>query len=95
MTGGLDPSLDGDPIWDALEGPDHRRVHLPLGGHNVFTEFSGALDPPGAMDPEEGFRIVRAYALAFAELHARGDDAGRPILDGELPISDQAELLTP
>lgn len=96
MTGGLDPGTDGDPIWVDLEpNGDDLRVHLPTAGHNGFTDFSGALDPPGAIEPEDGFRIVRTYALAFAALHGLDDAAGLPILDGTATVSPLADVVRP
>lgn len=95
MTGGHDGSsaTDGDPAWAALDEPDDVRAHLPIAGHQAFTDFSGLLgDPPDSIDPEEGWRIVRTLALAFAELHGRGDDAGEPLLDGTIEVSDQVVL---
>jgi predicted dienelactone hydrolase len=93
MTAGLDPNPESDLFWDALSGADDVRVHLPTAGHNAFTVFSGPpLDPASAIDPEEGWRIVRTYALAFAEREARGNPDGEPLLDGELGVSDLATL---
>lgn len=96
MTGGEDGSVgsDGDPIWSDLDGPDDLRVHLPTGGHNAFTDFSGALDPTATLDPEEGWRIVRTYALLFAERWTGGalDDDAEALLAGETTLSDEAEV---
>lgn len=92
MTGGLDPGTDGDPIWSALAHPDDLRVHLPTGGHNAFTDFSGVLDGSGTIDPEEGFFIVRTYALAFADLYGRQDRAAQPIVDGTEEVSPDCGL---
>ncbi len=98
LTGGHDPSseTDGDAVWAALDGADDRRVHLPTAGHPAFTDFSGLLgDPPGSVDPETGWRAIRTYALAFVELHGRGDAAGAPLLDGEIEVSPEALLELP
>ncbi|MEQ1565609.1 MAG: alpha/beta hydrolase [Myxococcota bacterium] len=95
MTGGLDPGTGGDEVWALLPHPEDRRVHLPLGGHNVFTDFSGALDPAGAIDPAVGFRIVSTAALAFAEWIARGDPAAGAVLDGSRSFGDDAQVLLP
>lgn len=91
MTGGLDPGADGDAIWADLDGAHDVRVDIPTAGHNGFTDFSGALDPPGSIDPEEGFRIVRTHALAFARMHGLGDEVGAPLLDGSIAVSPLAE----
>ena len=95
MTGGLDPGTDGDPIWEDLAGEGDLRLDVPTAGHNAFTDFSGALDGPGTIDPEEGFRIVRTYALAFATLHGLGDPFGEPLLDGSVEVSELATLVRP
>lgn len=99
MTGGEDGSVgtDGDPIWADLDGPLDLRVHLPGGGHNAFTDFSGtALDPTATLDPEEGFRIVSTYALLFAEDRTGGrvSAEGAALLSGEAGLSDEAEVST-
>jgi predicted dienelactone hydrolase len=88
MTGGLDPGTDGDPIWQDLDHPDDVRVHIPQGGHNVFTDLSGVLDSGDTLDPEEGFFLVRTWALAFSSLHGRGDEGAMPIVDGSAEVSE-------
>lgn len=95
MTGGLDPGRDGDPIWDDLDGDQDLRIDIPTAGHNGFTDFSGALDPVGAIDPEEGFRIVRTYVLAFVRRHGLGDEVGAPLLDGTTEVSPLAQIIRP
>jgi predicted dienelactone hydrolase len=92
MTGGLDPGTDGDPTWADLDHDGDRRVHLPTAGHNAFTDLGALLDPDEAIDPAEGERIVRTFALAFAGARALGDPLGEPLLDGEVPVSDLAEV---
>lgn len=94
MTGGLDPNPDSPLFWAGLDGADDRWVQIPTAGHNAFTDLSGALDPAGAIDPEEGFRIVRTYALAFARSRAEGDPVGEGLLDGTLALSPLAEVVT-
>lgn len=84
MTGGLDPGTDGDPIWSDLDGADDIRVHLPEAGHNTFTDFSGILDGPGVIDPEEGFTIIRRCALAFAEAHLGDTTAYKDLYAGDI-----------
>lgn len=94
MTGGLDPGADNEPYWDAMDGPDALRVHLPAAGHQSFTDFSGILeDVEGLLEPEEGFRAIRAYVLAFARFHT-GDVAVAPVLDGTMRVSEAVELST-
>ncbi|MEZ4235879.1 MAG: alpha/beta hydrolase [Myxococcota bacterium] len=93
MTGGQDPGRDGDSYWADLDGADDRRVDLPTGGHQAFTDFSDTLDGPEAtLDPEEGWRAIRTFALAQAAVHAAGEPLGRPVLDGDAPVSDAAVL---
>lgn len=92
MNGELDgaTSSDGDPYWEALRGGPDRRVVVTGGGHQMFTDFSGVLQPAeGEIDAAEGFRITRAYALAWA-LRNLGDERGASVLDGEERVSDAA-----
>ena len=94
MNGTLDDATtgSGDPYWAAIEGGDSRRVIIEGGAHDVFTDFSGMLDPvEGEIDPSEGFRVVDAYGLAWA-WRTLGDERAAPILDGERMVSDAAQL---
>jgi predicted dienelactone hydrolase len=97
LLGAEDPGQDGGPIWDALEATPRTRVDLAGGGHNVFTDFSGALDGGGdaLIDPARGFAIVNTYAHAFVRRHARGDAAMDAILDGRTAVDPAATLTTP
>jgi predicted dienelactone hydrolase len=87
MTGGLDPGTDGEPIWQDLAHPDDVHVDIPQGGHNVFTDLSGVIDSGDTLEPEEGFLIVRTWALAFASRYGRGDEGAMPIIDGSAEVS--------
>lgn len=92
MSGTLDPNADGPLIWEALRAEG--RLHLSLigGGHQTFTDFSGILeDTEGLMDPSEGFRVINAWALAYARVHC-GDARPQPLLDGEVSVSANAVL---
>lgn len=93
MGGGLDPGGDGQPFWDVLSADDrHRYVRIDDAGHQSFTDFSGLLeDFPGLVMPEEGFRIVDVYALAWARA-ALGDTAVSGILSGEVEVAGSAHL---
>lgn len=94
MNGDLDGSTttDGDAYWAALGRPEDRRVIIAGGTHQVFTDFSGVLDPvDGEIDADLGHEIIDAYALAWA-WRTLGDETGAPLLDGELSISDAATL---
>jgi hypothetical protein len=95
MTGGLDPEQDEDGAryWDALDQPDDVHLSIPALGHQGFTAFAGTLgDPADVMAPEDGWRLVRTYALAFALLHGRNDPVGSGIVDGTFPVGDTEEL---
>ncbi len=93
MTGALDDPARNDLVWAGLQGvAGARRVDVAEGGHNLFTDFSGSLDSPGELiEPEEGWRIVRAYVLAAA-LEATGDGSVAAVLDGSVPVSELATL---
>jgi hypothetical protein len=60
----------------------------------TFTDFSGVLESiDGLIAADEGFSIVRAYALGWIELHGGGDLDAQPLFDGELEVSPQATVL--
>lgn len=95
MNGDLDPATasDGDLYWEALAGGADRRVIIAGGAHDVFTDFSGLLDPvEGEIAPEEGFRIVNAFGLAWV-WRTLGDERGAALLDGDRAVSAAAELI--
>jgi predicted dienelactone hydrolase len=95
MTGELDESTgsDSEPTWDALVGEQHLRIHLLGGGHTSFTDYAGLFeDSEVGLDPEEGWRIIRGYALAFANLYA-GDDTWDYLLREEATISESAVMM--
>lgn len=93
MTGEVDGrnGVDGGPYWTALQGGDNRHLVVLGGGHQVFTDFSGVLEDGGTVDVEEAFRAIRAYALAAVRA-AGGDDTVRPVLDGEVEVSEVVVL---
>lgn len=92
MEGGLDPG-DADEYVAALDGADDRHLFVTDAGHQAFTDYSGLLgDPEGAIDPEEGWRIVRTYALAFLRVHVLGEREWQGILDGSDPVSALAAI---
>jgi len=90
MTGEMDPG-DGDAYWAALQGGANRRLHVLGAGHQAFTDFSGVLEDGGTIDPEEGFRIIRAYGLAAVRA-GLGDTRVAVVLDGERPVADAAVI---
>ena len=91
MTGELD-SAPNESIWSALAGLGHYRTHILGGGHQTFTDFSGILEQKeGLIDAESGHRIVRIFALAYAEF-LMGEADRLTVLDGSLVVSDQVVL---
>jgi predicted dienelactone hydrolase len=92
MTATLDqgPGSEGDSIWAAFDKPRNYRTILVDGGHQSFTDFAGILEQV-PIDTEEGFKIIRAYTLAFAG-SLQGED-WNTILSGETTVSQSAELL--
>ncbi len=78
MTGGEDP-VGMAELWDRLDGPDVTWIELAGGCHETFG--LGLCD---SLDPEEGYRLVNAHALAFARHHLLGDrsDAVTDLVDG-------------
>lgn len=92
MNGTLDPNTELPLIWEGLQGEDREHLTILGGGHQTFTDFSGILEHmDGLIDPEEGFRIIDAWALAWARVYT-GDESPRPLLDGEVSVSDSAEI---
>lgn len=94
MNGALDGATasDGEPYWAALQRGEDRRLIIAGGAHDVFTDFSGLLDPvEGQISAEEGCRIVNAYGLSWA-WRTLGDDRAAEILDGQRSVSGYAEL---
>jgi predicted dienelactone hydrolase len=95
MTGDLDERTgpDAEPIWEALRGGGNLHLRLAGGGHQTFTDYSGILETgDDLMDPEEGWRITDAYALAFLGYH-RGDARMAEVLEGELAVSALAAFV--
>jgi predicted dienelactone hydrolase len=93
MTSLLDQTLpaveEGDPIWNAMEGP-HMRVDLLRGGHFTYSNmcelFGAAVLDDGCSDQFLPFltasQIIDAYSLAFARKHLLGDTTNDALLDG-------------
>ena len=74
-----------------MESQDARRLRLVGGGHLAFTDFSGQLESGELIQPEEGWRILNGYTLAFA-LHSFGEPNLEGILDGSLSLGDAAVI---
>jgi predicted dienelactone hydrolase len=93
MTGELDPERDADGALYAgvLTGRGDRHLDILGAGHQSFTDFAGQLDDGSTIAPEDGWRVVDAYALAFAQ-HAIGDATYDGILDGSLVVDEAAVL---
>lgn len=94
VTAGRDQTLpnavEGDPLWNPMDGPDAIRLDFPNAGHFSFTSFCGRLGNFGAEDgcgetflpPERVMQITREYALAFARLHLMQDTENADLLNG-------------
>ncbi|MCA9550600.1 MAG: dienelactone hydrolase family protein [Myxococcales bacterium] len=83
-----------DAYWQALPGASARRVLLLGGAHNDFTDACAAgLDIQcSELAPAPVWRMIRVYVQAFLQRAVLGDDAVAGILDGEVAVSDLAEL---
>jgi len=93
MDGSLDTGKAEESTWywDALGGEPHRRLHLVGAHHNTFTDYSGLIEQHEELiDPEEGWRIVRTYALAFARF-VDGDTSLEGFLSGDPAMSSAVE----
>ncbi len=84
------PGSEGDAIWAGLDDGDDVGVILDGGGHQSFTDYADVLEDV-TLDAAEGFRIVDAFVLAWGE-RMLGDDAASDVLDGEVSVSDAAQL---
>jgi predicted dienelactone hydrolase len=94
MTAELDGENDGDGALYRADGVlrGDRSVLMLGGGHDSFTDFAGKVDTvEETLAPEEGWRIVDAFALAFA-WRALGDERFAAVLDGQTIVSDAAVL---
>ncbi|TXD31633.1 alpha/beta fold hydrolase [Lujinxingia vulgaris] len=103
-TAGRDLTLpnerEGDPLWEAMEGVQHRRIDIANGGHFTFSNLcellGGAVDDfqedgcsATNMGYEEAYLVINAYSMAFLRLHLDGDTTYEAMLNGEDPLSDQ------
>jgi predicted dienelactone hydrolase len=91
MTGDADDRVGGDaaPYWAALRGEEDRWARFVDARHNDFVDLFALQDDgpsPGA---------VRGYLLAFARLHALGDETVRPVVDGELLLWEEGLTYAP
>jgi predicted dienelactone hydrolase len=85
MTGGND-KVGLEAQWDTLVGLDLSWVELAGGCHETFN-----LGVCETLDPDEGTRLVGAYALAFGRRVVLGDAGAEVvgIVDGTRVISDK------
>lgn len=95
MTAARDATLpdseEGAPIWAAL-GPRSMRMDMLNAGHFSYSNmcvvlgFVPEVQNDGCNDtfiePELGFQIMNAYAMAFSRFHLFGDQEYRELLDG-------------
>lgn len=91
--GSADAGGDALDIWEALNRAGNLLLWLEGAGHQAFTDFAGNLEPEATLEPAEGWRLIRAYTLAWA-LQGLGDPRGTPLLTGEVTLGDAA-VLTP
>jgi predicted dienelactone hydrolase len=85
MTGGLDQltpdATDGDPLWQALVGPQHLRVGFPTAGHYTFSNGCelgigfGDGCGEGFIEPERALPMITAFTLAWLRQTLQGDAA--------------------
>jgi predicted dienelactone hydrolase len=106
FTGGMDQTLpnpeEGDPIWQALEGPEHIRIDLRRAGHFTFSNmclFFGGFEQvyddgcsPDFIEPEDAFELINAYSLAYARYHLFGDDTDLDLLEGDVTPFEGIDL---
>ena len=91
---------DGDPIWEALDGPDDLRIDFSTGGHHTFADTCalglelGDGCGPGFVPAEAAQIAITAYALMFARFHALEDDAMGEILASDPPLHDDIIITT-
>ncbi|MFP4599740.1 MAG: alpha/beta hydrolase family protein [Persicimonas sp.] len=106
FTGAMDrtlpPEEEGDPIWEAMVGPQHLRIDLERGGHFTFSNMCmlfGTIDSvkeDGCSDefiePEIAYALINAYSLAFARYHLFDDRTDIDLLSGDRRPFDGLEM---
>jgi len=73
--------------WEQIEGIDYTWVELEGGCHQTF-----ALGACSTLDPDEGFRLVGAFALALGRFEILGDSEQGAVLDGSESLSGLVEI---
>ncbi len=98
MAGELDGAdAEAEEIFSVLQGgPDglelNRRVQVLGAAHNFCIDLTAALDLDATIDDEEGWRIARSFALAWARRHGLDEDTVDVVLDGDVSVSDAVVL---
>lgn len=87
MMAGSNDDVGQYAMWDALGDIDYTWVELEGGCHQSF-----ALGQCSTLDVDEGFRIVRAYGLAFSRAVVLGDAGVAGILDGSETVGAAATV---
>jgi len=115
MTAARDATLpdaaEGAPIWAAL-GPRSMRLDMLNAGHFSYSNMCVVLGfvpevqndgcDSSFIEPELGFQIMNAYAMAFARLHLFNDAENLDLLNGtdnrwseHIDLDFKAEALAP
>ncbi|WP_230467225.1 alpha/beta hydrolase family protein [Lujinxingia vulgaris] len=95
----LPNEVEGDPLWEAMQGSQHRRIDITDGGHFTFSNLcellGGAVEDlqddgcsPTNIGYEEAYLVINAYSMAFLRLHLDGDTSYEAMLNGDDPLSD-------
>ena len=81
------------PFWTDLDHPDDAWGSFPGLGHNGFTDIAGALDPPGVLPAEEGWRPVRSAVLAWGRARVLEDPDALSLFDAGSPLESEELVL--
>ncbi len=104
ITAGQDQTLpdaqEGAPIWAQMDNTGDVRLHFPRAGHFSFADLCVTLPSyflndgcgPEFTDPVRVQWITTSYGLAFANLHALGDDRDAALLSGAESLGGGAEI---
>ncbi|MEO1266666.1 MAG: alpha/beta fold hydrolase [Myxococcota bacterium] len=104
MTGARDKTLpeeeEGDPFWNAMDGPNATRMVFLNAGHMTFSNLCevvpGFADDDGCGDsflpPEEAHIIINAYSMAFARAYVLGDPQAAAWLEEGFLLEGEVEV---